>query len=394
VGLRLPGPACPQQSVGVTKVPFLDLRLASEEVESDLLEATARVVRSGWYVLGAEVERFESDFAAYVGARHCVGVGSGFDALHLALRTMGVGPGDEVIVPANTYIATWLAVSYTGATPIAVEPDPGTYNLDPRRIEDAISSRTKVILPVHLYGQTASMGRICEIARHHGLLVLEDAAQAHGAQWEGRRVGCLGDATAWSFYPSKNLGALGDAGALTTDEDEIAHQIRVLRNYGARTKYENPVKGFNSRLDEIQAAVLTVKLPKLDEWNARRVAVAESYLRQLADLPIVLPEVATGAVPAWHLFVVRCRQRDELRAYLAAEMVETSIHYPVPPYRQGAYRAGGWGGGELKISDVIHQQVLSLPMGPHLSEEQVDTVVAAIRRFLAKLEPVTGESEP
>jgi dTDP-4-amino-4,6-dideoxygalactose transaminase len=294
---------------------------------------------------------------------------------------MGIGPGDEVIVPGNTYVATWLAVSHVGATPVAVEPDPTSFALDPLLIEAAISARTKAVLPVHLYGHPADMTAVVEVAHGHGLRVLEDCAQAHGARWQGRRVGGFGDAAAWSFYPTKNLGALGDAGAITTNDPEIAERVRLLRNYGASLKYRSDIQGYNSRLDELQAAVLSVKLDRLDEWNARRAAVAAQYRASLRDSALVLPQVAPGAEHVWHLFVVRSRQRDRLQAHLTAQNIQTLVHYPVPPYRQGAYPVGTWRGPGLPLSDRLHDEVLSLPVGPHLLPDQVAAVIEAVRAF-------------
>jgi dTDP-4-amino-4,6-dideoxygalactose transaminase len=366
------------------KVPFLDLRAASQELHQPLSSALTRVLESGWYVLGEEVEAFERAWAAHVGVGHCVGVASGLDALHLALRAMGVGPGDEVIVPSNTYIATWLGVTHAGATPVPVEPDPSTYNLDPGRIEAAVTPRTRAILPVHLYGQPADMRAIVEVAEEHGLAVLEDAAQAHGARCRGDMVGGLGDAAAWSFYPGKNLGALGDAGAVTTDDGELADRLRALRNYGSVRKYVNDVQGWNSRLDEIQAAVLGAKLDTLDAWNRRREDVAARYLDRLDRAGLVLPAVPAWADPAWHLFVVRTPDRDALQAHLAAAGVGTLIHYPIPPHRQQAYAGLGLEEGSLPISEAIHREVLSLPMGPHLTDEQVEVVIDAVLSFPAR----------
>lgn len=374
-------------------IPFLDLKAASDELREQIDDALNRVVASGWYVLGPEVEAFESEFAAYCGVRHCVGVGNGLEALHLALRVLDVGPGDEVIVPSNTYIATWLAVSQCGAVPVPVEPVEGTYNIDSGKIEAAISKRTKVILPVHLYGQPADMDRILDIARRHGLRVLEDAAQAHGGRYKGVRLGGHGDAVAWSFYPGKNLGALGDAGAVTTNDAALAERLRVLRNYGSRVKYVNEVQGFNSRLDPIQAAVLRVKLEVLDEWNARRAAVAERYMESLAADPIVLPEVPAWADPAWHLFVIRNPHRDALQRKLKEHGVETLIHYPIPPFKQQAYAGVGFergtggkvGSDEMfPIASRLAEQVLSVPIGPHLSTDQVERIIAAISASTAE----------
>ena len=359
---------------------FLDLGASYRELRTEIDSAVARVLESGWYLLGAELEAFEREFAAQAGARYCIGVGNGLDALHLAIRAMGVGTGDEVIVPANTYIATWLGATYAGATPVPVEPDSRTYNLDPGLIEAAITERTRVICPVHLYGQPADMDSISQIAKAHGLGVLCDAAQAHGARYRGRAMGSLGDVTAWSFYPGKNLGALGDGGAVTTDDDDLADRLRVLRNYGSRRKYVNEAKGVNSRLDEIQAAVLRAKLPHLDEWNSRRARIAARYLHELAGLPLDLPHVPEWAEPAWHLFVVRSSNRDALQAALRGSGVETLIHYPIPPHLQAAYSDLGYEEGAFPISESIHREVLTLPIGPHMSDAEVDTVVEAVRR--------------
>ncbi len=357
------------------KVPFLDLRADLDEIGAELEEATLRVVRSGWYLLGEELTAFEREFADYTGARHCVGLANGLEALHLGLLALGVGPGDEVIVPSNTYIATWLAIGYVGATIVPVEPDVASYNLDPARIEAAITPRTKVILPVHLYGQSCDMAPILDIARRHGLRVLEDAAQAQGATYRGRRIGALGDLTAWSFYPSKNLGALGDAGGITTDDDALADKVRVLRNYGSRVKYVNEVQGFNSRLDEMQAAVLRVKLRRLDSWNERRRRIAERYRAELAVSGLVLPQATEPDGHIWHVFVVRHPDRDAFQRRLAAAGIATQIHYPTPPHLQEAYRDLGWGEGTFPISEAIHREVISLPIGPQMSDEQVDAVI-------------------
>ncbi len=363
------------------KVPFLDVRASYEEIAPELDAATHRVIAGGWYLLGEEIAAFEREYAAYVGARYCVGLGNGLDALHLGLRALGVGAGDEVIVPSNTYIATWLAVSYAGATPVPVEPDPQTYNLDPARLEAAITPRTKAILPVHLYGQPADMDAINAVAARHDLRVLDDAAQVHGARYRGRRVGALADITAWSFYPGKNLGALGDAGAITTDDAELADRVRTLRNYGSRTKYVNEVRGYNSRLDEIQAAALRAKLPHLDEWNARRARIAARYLAELDNAGLMLPHVPAWADPAWHVFVVRSYDRDALQRHLTAAEIGTVIHYPIPPHRQEAYRDLALSEGSFPIAEAIHREVISLPIGPQMTEEQVTATIAAVQEF-------------
>ncbi len=361
-----------------TAIPFLDMKEPYLELRAELDAAYQRVMTSGWYILGEEVEAFEQEFAAYVGARHCIGVGNGLEALHLILRACEIGPGDEVIVPANTYIATWLAVSYAGATPAPVEPVERTYNIDPARIEAAITPRTRAIIAVHLYGQPADMDPINEIARRYGLQVIEDAAQAHGARYKGKRAGALGDAAGWSFYPGKNLGAFGDAGAVTTDDAALAARVRMLRNYGSQVKYFNEIKGFNSRLDPLQAAFLRVKLAHLDDWNDRRQQIANRYVRDLAAGNLILPAAPTWAEPVWHLFVVRHRQRDRLQRYLADHDIGTLIHYPVPPHLQSAYRELGLSAGMFPISEAIHREVISLPMGPHLSLSEVDRVISAI----------------
>ena len=364
---------------GDLKVPFLDLRAPYVELRQELDAALARVADSGWYLLARELDAFERAFAAYTGARHCAGLANGLDALHLALRALGVGPGDEVIVPSNTYIATWLGVSQAGATPVPVEPDARTYNLDPAQLAAAVTERTRAILPVHLYGQPADMDAIADVARRHGLHVLDDAAQAHGARYKGRRVGGLADITAWSFYPGKNLGAFGDAGGITTDDDALVDRVRVLRNYGSRVKYVNEVQGYNSRLDELNAAVLAVKLAALDEWNARRARQAAVYAEALGDLPIVLPFVPSWAEPAWHLYVVRVRNRQAVQAELARRGVGVMIHYPIPPHRQQAYAEMGFAAGDFPIASAMADEVLSLPIGPHLSHAEQEHVIEALR---------------
>lgn len=360
-------------------IPFLDLKAPHVELREEINAAIARVVESGWYILGPEVDAFEAEYAAYCEASHCIGLANGLDALHLALRALDVGPGDEVIVPSNTYIATWLAVSQCGATPVPVEPDAHTFNIDPVLIEGAITPRTKVILPVHLYGQPADMDPILAIARKYGLRVLEDGAQAHGARYKGQRVGAHGDAVAWSFYPGKNLGALGDGGAVTTNDPELADRIRVLRNYGSRVKYVNEVQGYNSRLDPLQAAVLRVKLAHLDAWNARRAEVAVAYLQGLDGRGLVLPHVPEWAAPAWHLFVVRHPQRDALQQRLSDAGVGTLIHYPIPPHRQAAYANAGLSPDAFPIASRMADEVLSLPMGPHLAMGVAARVIAAVQ---------------
>jgi dTDP-4-amino-4,6-dideoxygalactose transaminase len=337
---------------------------------------------SGWYLLGDELESFEQEYAAYCGAKHCVGVGSGLDAVHLALRAWEIGAGDEVIVPSNTFIATWLAVTFAGAAPLPVEPDPKTFNLDPERVAAAITPRTRAIIPVHLYGQPADMDPIIVIAEKHGLEVLEDAAQAQGARYRGRGVGSLGHAAAHSFYPSKNLGAFSDGGAITSDDAALADKLRAFRNYGSKLKYYHERIGTNSRLDELQAAFLRAKLVKLDEWNARRKAIARYYSSELQGLPkLVLPFVPADTDPVWHLFVVRHPRRDQLQRHLAEAGIGTLIHYPVPPHLSGAYSDLGQRQGAYPIAEEQSRTVLSLPIGPHLNREAQNHVIAAIGSF-------------
>ncbi|NOT85552.1 MAG: DegT/DnrJ/EryC1/StrS family aminotransferase [Methylococcaceae bacterium] len=360
------------------KIPFLDLKAAQQELSSELEQGFDRVLNSGWYILGAEVEAFEAEYAAYCEAKYCVGVANGLDALHLALLALGVGEGDEVIVPSNTYIATWLAVSQCGAIPVPVEPDPATYNIDPTRIEAAITPRTKVILPVHLYGQPADMEPILAVSRKFGLRVLEDGAQAHGARYQGKALGAQGDVVAWSFYPGKNLGAIGDGGAITTNDADIAERISVLRNYGSRVKYVNDVRGFNSRLDPLQAAALRAKLKVLDSWNARRAEVAGHYTRELADTGLILPFVPEWAEPVWHLYVVQHPQREALQQRLNQLGISTLIHYPIPPHLQAAYAELGFDKDDFPIAEKIHQNVLSLPIGPHLDKASVEVTIKAL----------------
>jgi dTDP-3-amino-3,4,6-trideoxy-alpha-D-glucose transaminase len=363
-------------------IPFLDVGAATRELRAELDAAYRRVQDAGWYVLGPEVEAFEREFAAYCGVAHCVTVGNGLDALHLLLRGAGVGPGDEVIVPGHTFIATWLAVSAAGAVPVAVDVDEHTGNLDPTRLADALTPRTAAVVPVHLHGQPAAMDAITACARRHELAVFEDAAQAHGACLHGQRAGALADAAAFSFYPTKNLGALGDAGAVTTGDAALAAKVRRLRNYGSAVKYHHDEPGVNSRLDEMQAAFLRVKLRHLDEWNDRRRALAAVYGAALAGVPgLALPGVLVGAEPAWHLYPIRHRRRDELQQALTAAGVGTVIHYPVPPHRSGAYRRAAWRGQNLNMSERWAAESLSLPMGPHLSEIEVSRVADCVRRF-------------
>ena len=363
------------------EVPFLDLKSPYIELKKDLDDAYQRVMTSGWYILGKEVETFESEFSTYCETNHCIGLGNGLDALHLILQAMNIGTGDEVIVPANTYIATWLAVSYSGATPVPVEPDEKTFNLDSTKIEAAITPRTKAIIAVHLYGQPADMDPIMAIAREHNLKVIEDAAQAHGARYKGRRTGSLGDAAGFSFYPGKNLGALGDGGAVTTGDENLAKRIRILRNYGSNVKYHNEVKGYNSRLDELQAAFLSVKLKHLDAWNARRMVIANDYSAALKETGLTLPIVKEWAQPAWHLYVIGSTTRDLLQQKLTDFGIGTMIHYPVPPHLQPAYADLGMRSGDFPIAEKMASQLLSIPIGPHLSSTDAEYVQNNLQRI-------------
>lgn len=366
-------------------IPFLDLQAIYRASKPDIDAALLRVAESGWYLLGKELSDFELAYAAYCDVKHCAGVANGLDALRLALLALGVGPGDEVIVPSNTYIATWLAVSQCGARPVPVEPIEATYNLDPSRIEAAITPRTKVILPVHLYGQPADMDAIREIAIRHGLTVLDDCAQAHAAVYKGRKVGSLADISAWSFYPGKNLGALGDGGAVTTDDSTLDEKVRMLRNYGSRVKYVNEVQGFNSRLDDIQAAVLAAKLRYLDTASAQRRSIAQRYLDGLDGLPLTLPYVPEWVDPAWHLFVVRHEARDTLQTRLAEHGIGTLIHYPIPPHLQAAYVELGYAQGDFPIAERMNAEVLSLPLWPGMTDTQVARVIEVVRAVLERV---------
>ena len=356
------------------KIPFLDLGASYRELKPEIDAAVARVLNSGWYILGPEVEAFEAEWAEYCEAKHAVGLANGLDALILALRALDVGPGDEVIVPSNTYIATWLAVSAVGATPVPVEPDPATHNIAPHRIPAAITPRTKVLLPVHLYGQPADMDPILELARKHNIAVVEDAAQAHGARYKNKRIGGHGDIVCWSFYPGKNLGALGDGGAITTNRADLADKVQVLRNYGSRVKYVNEVQGVNSRLDPIQAAVLRVKLKHLDQWTDRRRTIADLYTEGLKNSGLILPHVPDWADPAWHLYVIRSSERDALQQRLVAADVGTLIHYPIPPHMQEAYAGLNIAPGAFSIACKMADEVLSLPIGPQMTALQTADV--------------------
>jgi dTDP-4-amino-4,6-dideoxygalactose transaminase len=367
------------------EIPFLDLKAPYLEIKEELDAAYQRVMDSGWYILGQEVENFEREFAVYCETQCSVGVGNGLEALHLILRAMEIGEGDEVIVPANTYIATWLAVSYAGATPIPVEPDINTYNIDSNKIEIAITSKTKAIIAVHLYGQPADMDSINSIAKKYGLKVIEDAAQAHGARYKGRRVGTLGDAAGFSFYPGKNLGAFGDGGAITTNDTQLADKLRLLRNYGSRIKYHNEVKGYNSRLDELQAAFLRVKLTKLDEWNERRKHFAQYYLAELSEITdLRLPHIPEWADPVWHLFVITHPHRDRLKYYLDKIHVQTMIHYPISPHCSNAYKQDlrEKDKNSYPITEIMSDQMLSLPISPHLQNSHLQIIVENLSGIL------------
>jgi dTDP-4-amino-4,6-dideoxygalactose transaminase len=366
------------------KVPILDLKPAYEELRTELDAAYRRVMESGWVLLGKELEAFETEYAASVGVKQCVGVANGLEAMQLVLMAQGLAPGDEVIVPSHGYIATWLAVTHAGGRPVPCEPDPATYNMDPARIEALITPRTKAILPIHLYGQTADMEAIAAIAAKHGLFVLEDAAQSHGARCRGRAAGSLGDAAGVSFYPSKNLGALADAGAVTTNNDALADRLRHLRNYGSKIRYHHDYVGLNSRLSELQAAFLRAKLPHLSTWNARRAGLAARYLERLRGLgDVVLPGVPSWAEPVWHLFVIRTARREALQAHLTKAGVGTQVHYPIPPHLSPAYASAGWRHGDFPLAETMAEQVLSLPIGPHIAAPQVDHVCDAIADFFA-----------
>ena len=363
-------------------IPFLDLKVINAQYRDELVDACTRVIDSGWYIGGTELEQFEQSFAEYCGAEFAIGVANGLDALILTLRAwieLGkLQEGDEVIVPSNTYIASILAITANNLKPVLVEPDLNSFNIDPNKIEKAITKKTKVILPVHLYGQLADMPAIMNIAKRHNLLVLEDSAQAHGASLDNKKAGNWGNASGFSFYPGKNLGALGDAGAITTNDSELADTLHALRNYGSHEKYKNIYQGVNSRLDEIQAAMLSVKLRHLNTEIMHRRKVANSYLQGINNQAIILP-THKGDSHVWHVFVILCEQRDALQAYLADNGVQTLIHYPIPPHRQQAYK--DWNEQSYPISEKIHDEVLSLPIGPTISLEEVKKIVSYLNKF-------------
>ena len=369
-------------------IPFLDLKNINQQYRSALIEACTRVIDSGWYIGGNELEQFEAHFAQYCGSKFAIGVANGLDALILTLRAwkeLGkLKDGDEVIVPSNTYIASILAITANNLTPVLVEPTIGSYNIDPKKIEQAITAKTKVLLPVHLYGQLAPMPEIIEIAKKHNLLVLEDSAQAHGAQIGGVKAGNWGDASGFSFYPGKNLGALGDAGAITTNNEELASMLRAIRNYGSHEKYKNLVPGVNSRLDEIQAALLDIKLKFLDQETEHRRKIANMYLTEITNLEVSLPLYEVDATQykqhVWHLFVIRTKNREALQKHLADNGVQTLIHYPIPPHKQQAYKE--WNDLSYPISEQIHDEVMSLPIGPTLTLEDAKKVAQLCNNFI------------
>ena len=363
------------------KIPFVSFRPMERELDSEIRAAFERVFDASWYIEGKEDEVFEADFARYCGTKYCIGVGNGLDALMLALRALGIGEGDEVIVPSNTYIATALAVTYVGAVPVFVEPRIETFNIDPSGIEAAITKRTKAIMPVHLYGQACDMDPIMDIARRHDLKVVEDCAQAHGATYKGRKVGTFGDAAGFSFYPGKNLGALGDAGAVVTNDGHLASKVRALGNYGSDYKYHHIYKGNNSRLDELQAAFLAVKLRHLDRMNEERRRIADRYLKETVNPAVILPHVEKDMVPVWHIFGIRCADRDRLEKHLNDAGIGTNKHYPIPIHLQECYKDLGFKEGTFPIAEEISRTELSLPMYYGMTEEEIGAVVKAVNDF-------------
>jgi dTDP-4-amino-4,6-dideoxygalactose transaminase len=366
-------------------IPFLDLKAPYLEFKDEFDSAYRRVMESGWYVFGSEVEAFEAEFAQYCMTKHCIGVANGLDALYLILRGLDIGPGDEVLVPSNTFIATWLAVSRTGAKAVPVEPDAATFNIDAGRIKENITSRTRVVMPVHLYGQCCAMDEILDLAGKHNLAVVEDSAQAHGAEYKGARAGGFGRAAGFSFYPGKNLGAMGDAGAIVTNDDALARKVRLLRNFGSEKKYYNEMQGINSRLDPLQAAFLRVKLRlALDVWNKRRESIADHYANKLRGLKnLIIPFVPLWAKPVWHLYVIRLSRRDALQKALSDAGVGTLIHYPVPPHLSAAFTDYGYNKGDFPIAETLADTVLSLPIGPHLDPADADKIADVILKFFA-----------
>ena len=362
------------------KVPFYDVQQTHLQLKEELEFEVTEVLRSGTYILGEVLEAFERDFADYCGTSDAIGVGNGLDALYLSLKALGVGEGDEVIVPAHTFIATWLAVSKTGATPVGVDVEETTFNIDPDLLGQKISPRTKAIVPVHLYGQPADLEAICKLARAEGLKVVEDASQAHGLTYKDKRIGSHGDAVAWSFYPSKNLGAAGDGGAVTTNDQRLAFNLRCLRNYGSVEKNRHDSFGVNSRLDPLQAAILRIKLRYLDEWNTRRQSVADTYLARLDRERYALPLLPDGINSVWHLFVIKHPRRDALKEFLHSREINTLIHYPVPPYRQSFYSKMKQL-NEFSVTDKLASRILSLPMSPFLTESQQEHVIRTLNKY-------------
>lgn len=362
-------------------IKFLDLKKINERFRGEMDAAAKRVLDSGWYLLGGEVEAFEQEFASYCGVKYCIGVANGLDALNLIIKAYGFDPGDEIIVPANTYIASILAISQNGCTPVLVEPDWNTRLIDVNRIEQAITSRTKAIMVVHLYGRAVEMDKIWDLAKSHNLKIIEDSAQSHGAMYSGRRCGNLGDASGFSFYPGKNLGCLGDGGAVTTNDEELASRIRAIRNYGSDRKYHHIYKGVNSRLDEIQAALLRVKLPHLDDDNRRRAEIAARYCNEIHNPLIELPVDPNRTIlqHVWHVFAVTSPKRDALQKYLEDNGIQTNIHYPTPPHKQGAYAE--LSELQLPISERLHREILSIPMGPCLEDSEIDKIIATLNDF-------------
>lgn len=363
------------------EVPFVTFKPLEKELDKDLRAAFERVYDRSWYIEGVEDEAFEKAFAEYCDSKYCVGVGNGLDSLFLALKAMGIKEGDEVIVPSNTYIATALAVTYTGATPIFVEPDIRTFNIDPTKIEAAITDKTKAIMPVHLYGQACDMDSIMEVAKKYNLYVVEDCAQAHGAKYKGKVIGSFGDAAGFSFYPGKNLGALGDAGATVTNNEEVAKKVRALGNYGSDYKYHHIYQGNNSRLDELQAAFLAAKLPHLNKVNAERRKIAQKYLDGINNPEIILPFVPEYAEPVWHIFGIRCNRRDELEKFLNDAGISTNKHYPIPMHLQGCYADLGFKKGDYPIAEEISETELSIPMYYGMTDEEVQYVIDRMNEF-------------
>lgn len=366
------------------KIPFLNLQAPYRELKRDFDLAYRRVMETGWYIMGNELHAFEKEFADFCEVKHCIGVGNGLDALHLVLRGFKIGPGDEVIVPANTFIATWLAVTHSGAKPVPIDPDPQTYNLDPDRLASAITVNTKAIIPVHLYGQPANMDKIHEQSIKYNLIVIEDAAQAHGATYKTHKVGQLGHAACFSFYPGKNLGAMGDAGAIVTNDNNLATRVRLLSNYGSTKKYFHEVKGFNSRLDELQAAFLRVKLVHMEKWNKQRKQIADFYLQNLRKIAeLTLPHVPVWASPSWHIFTIHSKERDSLQEFLRSKGIETLKHYPQPPHLSIAYKELGYSRGDFPVSETLANTQLSLPIGPHMDLGNAEYIVKSIQEYFS-----------